>query len=70
MDHESDSDTNCYRGTWNDLQRLVKEPGRGGNWITGQDHPNYSIDRIAQNIEKSSKDLMRLSVTQTPVKGH
>ena len=37
---------------------------------TIQDHPNYNIVTISQNTEKSSGDLRRLAVTQTPVKDH
>ena len=32
------------------------------------DHPNYSITKIVQNTKKSSGDLKRLAVTQTPGK--
>ena len=34
------------------------------------DHPNYSIIENGQNTEKSSRDLMRLAVTHTPVEDH
>ena len=34
------------------------------------DHPNYSIFKICQNIEKSAGDLRWLAVTQTPGKNH
>ena len=33
-----------------------------------ENHPNYSLAKISQNIEKSPGDLRRLAVTQTPVK--
>ena len=32
------------------------------------DYPNFSIVENSQNTEKSPGDLMRLAVTQTPVK--
>ena len=34
------------------------------------DHLNNSIIENSQNTEKSSGDLRRLAVTQTPVKNH
>ena len=34
------------------------------------DHPNYCIIEISQNTVKSSGDLRRHAVTQTPVKDH
>ena len=37
--------------------------------IPSGDHPNDSIIENGQNTEKSSGDLKRLAVTQTPVKG-
>ena len=33
-------------------------------------HPNYYIIENGQNTQKSSGDLRRLAVTQTPVKDH
>ena len=38
--------------------------------VGGGDHPNYFIIENGQNIEKSSGDLRRFAVTQTPVKDH
>ena len=34
------------------------------------DHPHYSIAAIPHNTEKSHRNLWRLVVTQTPLKGH
>ena len=34
------------------------------------DYSNYCITEIGQNTEKSTVDLMKLAVTQTPVKNH
>ena len=34
------------------------------------DHPNDSIIENGQNTEKSSEDLRRFAVTQTPAKNH
>ena len=35
-----------------------------------RNHPNYNINKITQNTEKSSGDLRRLAITQTPVKDY
>ena len=35
-----------------------------------RDHPDYSIIKIGQNIEKSPGDLRKIVVTQAPVKNH
>ena len=40
------------------------------SWTTSGVHPNYSIIENSQNTEKSPGDLMRRTVTQTPVKDH
>ena len=37
---------------------------------SGGDFPNYNIVEIGHKTEKSPRDLRRLAVTQTPVKGH
>ena len=37
--------------------------------MTG-DYPNYSIVEIGQNTEENPGDLMRLTITQTPVRIH
>ena len=49
---------------------LLKKTGELGNMRTSGDHPNYCIIEIGQNTEKSNGDLMRLAVSQTPVKNH
>ena len=69
MEHESDGDTNCNRCSWYSHQRIGKRTRDENKWTSG-DHPNNSIVEINQNTEKSPKDLRRLVVTQTPVKGH
>ena len=48
-------------------KRLVKGFGGLRNKRTSGDHPSYSIIKIDQNTEKSSGDLRRLAVAQTPV---
>ena len=42
----------------------------GGNKKTSEDHPNYRIIMMGQNTEKSTGDLWKISVTQTPVENH
>ena len=61
LEHESDGDTNCK---W--CAQYSHHNGTGGleNKRTRGD---YSI-KIGQNTEKSSGDLRRLAVTQTPVR--
>ena len=49
---------------------LLKGTGGLESWRTSRDHPNDSIIENGQNTEKSSGDLRRLAVTQTPVKNH
>ena len=39
-----------------------------GNKKTSEDHPNYRIVEIGQNIEKNPGDLRTLPITQTPIK--
>ena len=66
MEHGDDY-TNCTRYS---NQRTIKVTGGLGSWSTSGDHPNYNIVENGQNTEKSSGDLRRLAVTQTPVKDH
>ena len=40
------------------------------NRRTSRDHPNHSIFKIGQNTKKAPGDLMRILVTQIPVKDH
>ena len=49
---------------------LVNGLGELGNGRTSRYHPDYSIIRLGQNTEKSHRDLWRLGVTQTTVKGY
>ena len=51
-----------------DPQRIGKGARRDSNRREKRDHPNYSTVEIGQNTEKSSWDLRRLAVAQTPVK--
>ena len=61
MEHESEVGA---------LGTITKATGRIENNSTGGDHPNGSTDKIGQNTEKSTGDMRRLAVTQTPVKDH
>ena len=70
MENESDSDTICNWCTWYSHQRICTGTGGLENKKVSGDHPNYSIIKIGQNIEKSPVDLRRLAVTETPVKNH
>ena len=49
---------------------IIKGTGGHVNKRMSEDHPNYYIIENGQNIEKSSGDLWRLAVPQTPVKVH
>ena len=70
MEHESDGDTNPNRCTRYCHQSIIKGTGKLGNNRTSGDHPNYCVIEIGQNTEKSSENLRRLAITQTPVKDH
>ena len=65
MGHEGDVDIAYNWFTLNNTERLEKETGRLKNRRTSGDHPDYSIIKICQYIDKSPKDLRRLAVTQT-----
>ena len=41
-----------------------------GNKKTSGDHPDCSITKISQDIEKSPGEWRRFAVAQTPVKNH
>ena len=41
-----------------------------GSWRRSGNHPNYNIIENSQNTEKSTEDLKRLAVPQTPLKDH
>ena len=68
MEHESDGDTDCNWCTCYSHQRIGSITGGLENKRMSKDHYIYSIVEIGQNTEKSSGDLRRLTVTQTPVK--
>ena len=69
-EHESDVYSNCNWFSWYSLQRINKETGGVENKRTRGDHPNFYMIEISQNTEKSPEDLMRLGITQTPLKDH
>ena len=70
MENVSDSDTNCNWCALNDPQRLGKEAERVGYRWAGRDYPIYNVSKICYDTEKSSENLMRFAVTQTPVKDY
>ena len=70
IEYVSDGDTNCNWCAQYCHQRISRGTGELGNKRTSGDHPNYSIIKISQNNEKSSGDLRRLTVAQTPMRNH
>ena len=70
MENEGDDDTNCDWSARSNPQRIGKRIGRFRNQRTNGDYSDYSNIKISQNTEKSPGNLMRLVVTQTPVKDH
>ena len=68
MEDEGDNYTNCDWCSWYSNQRIIKGTRGFGSWRSSGDHPNYGIIENGKNIEKSSGDLRRLAVTQSPVK--
>ena len=70
MLYESDGDTNCkWRAQYNH-KSIGTETGGLGNKRSSGDHPNNSIVEIGQNTKKSTGDLRKLAVTQTPVENY
>ena len=49
------------------LNGLQKGTEGTGNQLKNRKQPGYIIVEISQNTEKSSGDLMRFGITQTPV---
>ena len=70
VEYEEDGDTNRDWRTSNASQRLGKGTDRIRNQRKNRDHPDYRIIAIDRNTEKSSEDLRRLSIIQTPQKDH
>ena len=69
MKLESD-DTNCNWCTLNNPKRIGKGTGKLGTKKASGDHPDYSILKSGQNIEKKPGDMGRLAVSQTLVENH
>ena len=70
MEREGDGDVYCNLCTRNNYQNIDKRTRRHRNPRTSTEHPDYSIIKIGVNTEKSSGELRRLAVSQTPVKNH
>ena len=66
LEHKSDNYINCNWCSWYSHQKIGTRTGELGNNGMGGDCPNYSIDEIGQNTEKSLGDSRRLVVIQTP----
>ena len=69
-EHEGYSETNFSWHSCNSHQRLEKGSKRIGNHRKNQDHSEYSIVEINQNIQKSPGDMRRFIVTQALVNDH
>ena len=70
MEHEGNGDTKWNWCALYSHQRIGKWTGRLGDQRTRGDHTNNSIVEIGQNTRKSTGDLKRLAVTQTPVENY
>ena len=68
MEHESNVYANYNLCSWYSHQRINKVMGGVGQRRTSENHPNYCITEIGENIEKTHGDLRRFAVTQTTVK--
>ena len=63
MEHEGDGDTSSNLNNRNNSERIGKGTKRLGNKKTSGDQSDYSINKIAQNTEKSPGNLGRVAVT-------
>ena len=70
MERASDGNTSCNWRTQYSHQKIVEGTRELGNKRTSGDHPNYYITKTSHNTEKSPGDLLRLDVTQTPVRNY
>ena len=70
MERGGDDYTNCIWCAWNNSQRISKGTGSLGSKRTCTDQSNNTIIKISQDTEKSPGDLIRVFVSQTPVKDH
>ena len=70
MEHEGGNYTNCDWRFWHGSKRIIKGTGGFGSWRQSGDYLCNSIIEDGQNSEKSSGDLRRLAVTQSPMKDH
>ena len=70
MEYAGDNYTNRDWCFWYSHQKIIKETGELGIWRTSGDYSTYNIIENGSNTEKSSGDLGRLAVSQTPMKDH
>ena len=70
VEYEIDGYTNCNWCSKFSHQRIGTRTVGLGNKRTSGEYLKNGIAEIGQNTEKSPADLMRLSVTHTPVKSH
>ena len=68
MEHEGGSHTNCNYCVWNKPLKISKRTVGARYERTSQDQPYYSIVEVGPNTEKSPGYLIKLAVTETPVK--
>ena len=66
MKNEDDGYTDYNWYAWYNHQRKGIVTGRLGDRKNG-DYPNYNINTIGQNTEKSPAVLTLLAISQTPV---
>ena len=64
------ADTNCCWCVLNYPQMINKRSRGLRKKRTSKYHPDYCINKIGQNTEKSPGHLRRISVIQTPLRNH
>ena len=70
MEHVGDGDINSNWCTCINSQNTDKGTVRPGNKRTNRDHSDYSIIKIDEYTDKSTRESRRLAVTQTPVEDY
>ena len=70
VENDGQRNTNLGRCIRNSHQEVGEETGVIGNQRENRNHLNYSMAEISENTQKSPGDLIRLAVTQSPVKNY